>query len=230
MIQSVPFAEGRRRQVPVRTTTTAKHCLVYSPLEVLRRGKSCTKFAAKKLFLPTAKKCVKCNQQPYCIGRWILEPYRVLAAKIVRSAIRRPAAVVALLYGFKRLSFIVYPCLLTVTVSIWIARASSVVVFSFDFPSDFTTMVPGKGKYANISKGKGASNAKGASTSKSKDGKRERVSEVEDSDEDEHVTLPDVRFVDYAKTLPRFTASMSVQVSPVSAFLFLFPFCLFFHV
>ena len=69
-------------------------------------------------------------------------------------------------------------------------------------------MVPGKGKYANISKGKGTSNAKGISTSKLKDVKRERVSEVEDSDDDEDVTLPDIRLVDYAKTLPRFTSSM----------------------
>jgi hypothetical protein len=61
-------------------------------------------------------------------------------------------------------------------------------------------MVPGKG---NISKGKGATNAKG-STSATKV-KRERVSEPEDSDEE--VTLADVRAVDYAKVLPRFTAS-----------------------
>lgn len=61
-------------------------------------------------------------------------------------------------------------------------------------------MVPGKG---NISKGKGAANAKG-STSVTKV-KRERVSEPEDSDEE--VSLADVRVVDYAKALPRFTAS-----------------------
>lgn len=61
-------------------------------------------------------------------------------------------------------------------------------------------MVPGKG---NISKGKGAANAK-ASTSVTKV-KRERVSEPEDSDEE--VLLADVKAIDYAKVLPRFTSS-----------------------
>ncbi|KZS11742.1 Transcriptional adapter 3 [Daphnia magna] len=62
-----------------------------------------------------------------------------------------------------------------------------------------TKMVPGKG---NVSKGKGAANVKG-STSATKV-KRERVSEPEDSDEE--VSLADVRAIDYAKALPRFTA------------------------
>ena len=67
-------------------------------------------------------------------------------------------------------------------------------------------MVPGKGKYANLSKGKGAANVKGASTSsKLKEVKRERVSDAEDSDEE--TSLADVRPIDYAKSLPRFTSS-----------------------
>jgi hypothetical protein len=67
-------------------------------------------------------------------------------------------------------------------------------------------MVPGKGKYANLSKGKGAANIKGASTSaKLKEVKRERVSDAEDSDEE--TSLADIRPVDYAKLLPRFTSS-----------------------
>lgn len=59
-------------------------------------------------------------------------------------------------------------------------------------------MVPGKG---NVSKGKGAANSKGSVTK----GKRERISEAEDSDEE--VSLPDVRCIDYTKLFPRFTAS-----------------------
>jgi len=66
-------------------------------------------------------------------------------------------------------------------------------------------MVPGKGKYANISKGKGTANIKGASTSKSKEIKRERDST--ESEDEEQATLPNIRLIDYTKTLPRFTAS-----------------------
>lgn len=64
-------------------------------------------------------------------------------------------------------------------------------------------MVPGKG---NVSKGKGTANIKG-STSTTKI-KRERVSEPEDSDEE--VSLVDVKIVDYAKVLPRFSASKMI--------------------
>jgi len=66
-------------------------------------------------------------------------------------------------------------------------------------------MVPGKGKYGIVSKGKGAHSKSGSAT-KSKEIKRERISDTEDSDE-ETVTLPDLRLLDYVKCLPRFTAS-----------------------
>jgi len=65
-------------------------------------------------------------------------------------------------------------------------------------------MVPGKGKYGIVSKGKGAHSKSGSAT-KSKEIKRERISDTEDSDE-ETVTLPDLRLLDYVKCLPRFTA------------------------
>ena len=63
-------------------------------------------------------------------------------------------------------------------------------------------MVPGKGKYANLSKGKKIANSTSA---KLKEVKRERVSDAEDSDEE--TSLADIRPVDYAKLLPRFTSS-----------------------
>ena len=71
-------------------------------------------------------------------------------------------------------------------------------------------MVPGKGKYGIVSKGKGAHSKSGSAT-KSKEIKRERISDTEDSEE-EAVTLPDLRLLDYAKCLPRFTASKYVTL------------------
>lgn len=76
-------------------------------------------------------------------------------------------------------------------------------------------MVPGKGKYGMVSKGKGA-HSKSGSVAKSKEIKRERISDTEDSEE-ETVILPDLRLLDYTKCLPRFTASKyithQVQIS-----------------
>jgi len=56
-----------------------------------------------------------------------------------------------------------------------------------------------------VSKGKGAQSKSGSAANKSKEIKRERISDTEDSDE-ETVTLPDLRLLDYAKCLPRFTS------------------------
>ena len=69
-------------------------------------------------------------------------------------------------------------------------------------------MVPAKGKHGHVSKGKGAAgsgrNVAGAAA-KLKDVKKEKTSESEDSAE-ESVSLPDLRIIDQAKHLPRFTS------------------------
>lgn len=96
------------------------------------------------------------------------------------------------------------------------------------FPITFKRgeMVPGKGKYANISKGKGAANtSKGSSTSKLKEVKKEKISEAEESEEDDVSTLVDVRPFDYHKLLPRFTSSIMWSIGNEAVLLNSFACC-----
>ena len=72
------------------------------------------------------------------------------------------------------------------------------------------TMVPAKGKYGHVSKGKGATNVRGgagAAAVKLKEIKTEKVSDAEESGSEEASSSTDLQPLDHVKHMPRFTSS-----------------------